>query len=368
MPHLQSYPSQPWRQATLLPSKLQTCCHGKAWRRLAWAGLLLALAGCQDDGIQHYQVPKPPVYRLLGAIAPHGPNLWFFKLSGPDAAVQQHKPEFDRFIESVTFSAADQPPSWKLPEGWRQEPSDQMRFATLRLGPGEDALELTVTRLGREASGKPDAALLANVNRWRAQMGVPEVEADRLAEIARPRDVHGVTLYTVDMTGPKPGKTSRGMSMPARPPVAKGPAPGGERPEQSGLHYTTPPGWKEPAQRKAMRAAEFEIEEEGKRAEVTVIPLGGAAGSLLDNVNRWRSQVGLAPVGDDQLRRDAVPVAVGGGPGSYLDLAGPEGQRILVVMVPRGDQTWFFKMTGPAGLVGRQKAAFEAFVQSVRFE
>ena len=56
--------------------------------------------------------------------------------------------------------------------------------------------------------------------------------------------------------------------------------------------------------------------------------------------------------------------------GHYADLTGPEsagGSRILAVMVPRGDMTWFFKMRGPADLVGREKAAFEAFIGSVRF-
>ncbi len=61
---------------------------------------------------------------------------------------------------------------------------------------------------------------------------------------------------------------------------------------------------------------------------------------------------------------------VGGSPGQYVDLTGPEsagGLRILAVMVPREKTTWFFKMRGPADLVGRQKSAFEAFVGSVRF-
>jgi hypothetical protein len=30
--------------------------------------------------------------------------------------------------------------------------------------------------------------------------------------------------------------------------------------------------------------------------------------------------------------------------------------------------TWFIKMRGPADLVGRQLAAFEAFLKSVRFD
>jgi hypothetical protein len=61
---------------------------------------------------------------------------------------------------------------------------------------------------------------------------------------------------------------------------------------------------------------------------------------------------------------------VDGEHGGYVDLTGPESagaSRILAVMVQRDGSTWFFKMRGPADLVGRQKNSFEAFVGSVRF-
>ena len=49
-------------------------------------------------------------------------------------------------------------------------------------------------------------------------------------------------------------------------------------------------------------------------------------------------------------------------------MAGKETRRILGVVVPRRGQTWFFKMTGPADLVDKQKPVFEAFLKSVRFD
>ena len=55
-----------------------------------------------------------------------------------------------------------------------------------------------------------------------------------------------------------------------------------------------------------------------------------------------------------------------------MDLTGPEvpgrePQRILEAIVAQNDRTWFFKMRGPADVVGRHKAAFEAFLGTVRF-
>jgi hypothetical protein len=346
---------------------LSTMAGASARQAVGLAGLLMVLAGCQNDGVQHYQVPKPPVYRLLGAIVPHEATFWFFKLTGPDEAVLEHKPEFDRLLESVTFAGADKPPTWKLPQGWREEPGDQMRFATLVLGPPERPLELTVSRFGRNADDK-SAALLANVNRWRGQMGVSKIEADRLGEIARPRDVHGVTFYVMEVTGPKPGKTARGMGMGGEPKAAPRPAPAEQEPQkQPKLRYTTPPGWQEAERRGGLAEAAFQA---GDGAEVTVMHFPHTPGmaDVGENVKRWRGQVGLPEIGLEQARRAATDIRVDGAPGSYVDLSGPTGKRLLAVMASRGDQVWFFKILGPERAVGRQKSAFETFVQSVRFE
>jgi hypothetical protein len=40
--------------------------------------------------------------------------------------------------------------------------------------------------------------------------------------------------------------------------------------------------------------------------------------------------------------------------------------RILGVIVPRGDHSWFVKMRGAASAVAREKSNFEAFVRSLK--
>ena len=67
-------------------------------------------------------------------------------------------------------------------------------------------------------------------------------------------------------------------------------------PDNSGqptLQYTLPAGWEKKALTQ-MRVASFGISEDGKQADVSVIPLAGMAGGDPANVNRWRGQVGLA--------------------------------------------------------------------------
>lgn len=145
------------------------------------AGLALALlAGCKDETIERYQVPRPPQQRLLGAIIPRGERTWFFKLVGPQDVVDKHAAEFRQFIQSLSFpEKGRQPIAWRVPEewGWREEPGEKLRYATFKIGPREDPLELTVIPLGGGGT------LLSNVNRWRDQMGLPRVTEDDLGRM-----------------------------------------------------------------------------------------------------------------------------------------------------------------------------------------
>jgi hypothetical protein len=164
---------------------------------------------------------------------------------------------------------------------------------------------------------------------------------------------------------------------PAPPPAAPAPIsaampatmPAGlPAPDNSGLpqlKYTLPDGWKEkePTQ---MRVASFDISEDGKSADVSVIPLSGMGGGDFANVNRWRGQAGLPPLADGEIEKLAEKISVGGQPADLYDIAG-DTQRILAVIFHRDDTAWFFKVTGDPGLVEKQKPAFVSFLSTVQF-
>ncbi len=141
---------------------------------------------------------------------------------------------------------------------------------------------------------------------------------------------------------------------------------------QPQLTWQKPEGWTEvpPGE---MRVASFKIQgQNGKQADVSVIPLPGLPGSDEANVNRWRGQVGLSPVSPDELKKSAESVSVAGQPAQLYDIAGQnpdsgEAARILGVIQHRTDAVWFFKMTGDADLAEQQKPAFVAFLKSVEF-
>ncbi len=122
-----------------------------------------------------------------------------------------------------------------------------------------------------------------------------------------------------------------------------------------------------------MRVASFKVAgANGKQVDVSVIPLPGMAGTDSANVNRWRGQVGLPTVTDDELQKTAENVVAGGQPAQLYDLAGKnpasgDTERIVGVIQHRDGMTWFYKMTGDADLAEQQKPAFVEFLKSLNF-
>jgi hypothetical protein len=120
-----------------------------------------------------------------------------------------------------------------------------------------------------------------------------------------------------------------------------------------------------------MRAASFRVAgKDGKQADVSVIPLPGLAGSDLENVNRWRGQVGLPGVSEAELAKLAQPVEIAGQSASLYEQAGTNAgsgdkSRILAAITRRAGVAWFFKMTGDDGVVAEQKPEFIEFLKSV---
>ena len=154
-------------------------------------------------------------------------------------------------------------------------------------------------------------------------------------------------------------------------------APGASLPAASGsarpqLTWKTPDGWTEvpPGE---MRVASFKIQgQNGKQADVSVVPLPGMPGTDDANVNRWRGQVGLPPLSPEELKKSEENVEIAGQPAQLHDIAGQnpgngEAARILGVIQHRDDAVWFFKMTGDADLVEQQKPALVTFLKSVKF-
>jgi hypothetical protein len=328
---------------------------------------VLFMAGCQNDEIQSYEVrriqPQKRETRMLAAILPHGERTWYFKLTGPPEQVAQYKDAFRQFVESSRFNdSPNQPLTWeKIPDGWKREPGEKMRYATFRLGSGGEPLELLVTPLGRESG-----SVVSNINRWRGELGLASVSDADLPKLIEETKAGAETVKLVDMTGQSSGVARM-------PPFVGGDkqAPVARAIQSLPFTYTKPGGWTETTAR--MSVASFAIDSKDGSALVTVIPLPGDAGGLLANVNRWRSQLQLGPIGTDSLGKDAPPIDVAGTTGHYVDILGAESpaakrERMLAVAFQHEANTWFIKMRGSPELVALEKPNFEAFVKSIQFE
>jgi hypothetical protein len=331
--------------------------------RSSWAvplALVLFLAaGCEREGIRTYTVPKPPPevfepkVRLLAAVLENGEQQWFFKLVGPTEAVGKHSEAFKKFVSSVRFTGKAEPPvEWTVPAGWEKGPAKELRYATFYPAGKDRSLELTVFKFDQVSP------LLANVQRWcDRDLGRRHPRESELGQYTRTFRAGDLEGTLVDMTGP-------GVKKAKHPPMM--PPPDVRTPERLPIKYVKPEGWTETGGRTMVLNA-FQIREGGRSAEVTIQQMGANFGDVLSNVNRWRGQVGLKEISQAQLDREpARSVKVDGKKAEYYDLAGPE-KRMLLVIVKYRNKSWFFKMLGSTPVVGKNKDAFESFVQSVKF-
>lgn len=123
-----------------------------------------------------------------------------------------------------------------------------------------------------------------------------------------------------------------------------------------------------------MRVATVHVDSGTMHGELIVTRFRtGGFGSLVDNLNRWRQQVGLDPVADENAVTPQK-TTVGGAEAKVYDFTGPaEGgnpakrNRVVMVETPAGD-AWFFRLHGPADLVEAQRGPFDSLLQSVKFD
>lgn len=156
----------------------------KATRR-NWSSMPLVVAcciagfvGCQrPDPVVTYSVPTklpaklvPGQDRMLAAMVPKGKEIWFFKVTGPEDAVDSIRATFRSFVQGIEFEDGS-PKLNELPAGWRRGGKKPFRFATLDVETPDKQLGISVSSLPlREDSW--DEQVQDNVNRWRGQLGL----------------------------------------------------------------------------------------------------------------------------------------------------------------------------------------------------
>jgi hypothetical protein len=336
------------------------------------------LSGCSEqEEIVVYEVPKsvpeqllPGKERLLGAIVPRGEKVWFFKLRGPQKAVDLVDEEFEQYFKAIKFNERGEPVLEELPEGWRKGGRRPMRFATIDINTPGKQLDVSISDL--PPFGEWPDYVKQNVNRWRGQVNLPE--SDEKFAGAMPVDIaaaEGQAVW-VDLLG-EPGDDSMMSSQAPFAPFASNQNAGPQtpRPKPLQLDYETPESWRE-GKAGGMRMAEFQVGPEDKSAEVTVISAGG---DLRSNVARWMGQVAGAPPEDaavDTMLEAAEKFEVSGRPAQRFVIPGDaekDQTSIDATIVDLdGQMSLFIKMTGPPKTVQDESDAMRTFLESLTLE
>jgi len=132
------------------------------------------------------------------------------------------------------------------------------------------------------------------------------------------------------------------------------------------LQWALPKGWTE-SRSGGMRYATLKPTATGKiDVSVTVFP--GPAGGDLANVNRWRNQIGLAPVDEAALARDRKALKSPAGSLAMFDYTsdGQTKTRLVAAILFAGGNSWFVKMVGDEGPVAASRADFVRLLESLR--
>jgi hypothetical protein len=143
--------------------------------------------------------------KIVTAMVHHPDGSWFYKLSGDPAVVDAQKATFVEFLKSIQIkeapaevASADPPEemtqkfNWQVPADWKAGKANEMQVARFSV-PGK--AEVFVSVFSSDTGGK-----LANVNRWRKQIGLGPVESDGLAPLVSPLDPANSEAILVDMT------------------------------------------------------------------------------------------------------------------------------------------------------------------------
>ncbi len=296
--------------------------------------------------------------------------------------------------------------SYTLPEGWSELPTSQFRQANFKIDAAPE-VEAYLSILPA-AGGGP----LANLNRWRQQMGLAEMSREEAAQLPSVRvlkeraalvDFEGtwggmsggpgregyrlVGLVLLDrghgvflkMVGPKDAVAAERERFLALCQSFK-PKGGSVDPhaghsqgfDRSRLRWDGPEGWVE-GPRKSMREVTYRpAGTEGTECYISV--LSGTAGGLVANVNRWRGQANQQALSPAEV--EALPkLQVLGKPSTFLEvegtfrgMSGPEqeGFMLLAVACELPGFSVFVKMTGPTDVVKAEREKFLSFCKSLR--
>jgi hypothetical protein len=359
-------------------------------RFIIFTTLGLALAGCGKDEIKTYSVPKETSAASQLAAA------------NPGGAVNQG---------DVPGHAADSAPvRWATPASWEELAPTSMRVGNFLVKKGDHKAEVSIIPFPGSVGTELD-----NVNRWRGEIKLEPIAANELSSATVPigsaegkfYEFAGAEMATLAAVLQKDGtswffkmrgdkelvleskatfldflKSIRFEASAAaaeKPVVVPKPistnakkAPPSAPADSDEPQWNIPSNWKEtPAGMMVLKS--FSVSDDaGHEAKISISAFPGDVGGTLANVNRWRTQLSLEPITQQDLPKETTSIDVLGGKATLVDVKGTDSKtgkpaRLAAAMVRHGEKSWFYKLMGDEQVVGREKEAFLKFVETVRY-
>lgn len=353
---------------------------------LLCAGLLNAviLIGCGKEEIKVYTAPKDTATPInVAAIEP------------------DNTPEASKPIPSS--HSAEAPVRWKTPSTWKELPASGMRVGSFTITDGEKTADMAVLPFPGSIGSE-----LENVNRWRGEIGLQPVKAgeftsenvavgsnagklyaftgQKMSTLAAWLEKDGVHWFfkmrgdkeVVEKNKPALVEflksiefTEVAESEKAEPEIVQ--AVKETKQEAEGPNWQIPSHWKEGPQ-KPMVVRNWDIQGEGdKTANVAINFFEKEAGGLVENVNRWRGQLSLAPMSEKEAREATKTLETSDGQSQaiYVDFTGKNRSglpaRMIAAVVSQDGAAWYYKIVGDNAVVEREKTAFLKLIQTASY-
>ena len=228
---------------------------------------------------------------MVAAIIPLGEKTCFVKMTGSKEEIVPQANSLIMFISSIDFTK--EPLNYKLQENWEKvDKKSAFRHSSFTVK--NTKLDISISFLGGNGGGD-----LSNINRWRGQLGLPAIGEEQLANVSRIFPLGTGKMRFVRISREAQSTTTAPTQAPAKAIEKEDP-----------FKYTTPKGWvKTPAT--SMRLLAFKISKDDKSAALTVFKFG-RMGTINDNVNRWRKQVGLTDVTEAENAKITTKLSLDG--------------------------------------------------------
>jgi len=155
---------------------------------LALAAFTLLLAGCGDEKVTSYRVPKEKDPEMPGMPAAGAPDA-----AAPEASAGA-APAGPAMADTAVPTAEGAALTWPSPAGWVPKAATAMRKGTFAVPGDAGECDLSITAFPGDVGGE-----LANVNRWRSQIGMTPLRPEELEAGVSQLQSNGLTFTLAEL-------------------------------------------------------------------------------------------------------------------------------------------------------------------------